>query len=115
MPERKSPNYIKAEIKAAVENAAMVGKSGQQFLEYCNRMSDYINTLVDPYFNSVVEPKPDFDLPGKCIYQGKEWRILNIDMQGGYFDLHDPELGMLEHIDIEECKPINRNSYDRPV
>lgn len=46
------------------------------------------------------------NLPGKCIYQGKEWNILSIDMQGGYFDLHNWEDGMREQVDVELCKPI---------
>ena len=52
-------------------------------------------------------------IPTKCLYQNKVYRILNIELQGGYFTLQDPEatkrgdLMILENIDMDLCDPIN--------
>jgi hypothetical protein len=48
-------------------------------------------------------------LPGRCEYNGKTYRILDIDMQGGYFTLQDldakkGDIQVLDNIDIEQCK-----------
>lgn len=50
-------------------------------------------------------------IPSECEYDGKNYRILNIDMQGGYFTLQDAEakkgnVQVLENIDILSCRPI---------
>lgn len=50
-------------------------------------------------------------IPGSCEYKGKAYRILNIDMQGGYFTLCDTEakkgeIQVFEDIDMDECNPI---------
>ena len=50
-------------------------------------------------------------IPGNCEYKGKTYRIINIEMQGGYFTLHDTEakkgeVQVLENIDMDECNPI---------
>lgn len=51
-------------------------------------------------------------IPGECEYNGKVYRILNIDMQGGYFTLYDTEakkgeVQVLDDIDMEKCNPIH--------
>ena len=62
---------------------------------------------ASPWFNLI---------PGKCIYKGKTWRILDIDMQGGYFTLHrwtgKYKVGritpgnLLKNVDMDKCKPV---------
>jgi len=54
--------------------------------------------------------KGDFTYPTHCKFNGQEWRILSIDLQGGLFTLHDPVIGLLEDVDIEECEPIETKS-----
>lgn len=52
-------------------------------------------------------------IPSQCLYQNKVYRILDIDLQGGYFTLQDPEakergdLMVIDNIDMDECYPIN--------
>lgn len=50
--------------------------------------------------------KGDFTYPNRCNFNGMEWKIISIDCQGGFFDLQNPIMGMLEMVDIEECEPI---------
>jgi hypothetical protein len=51
-------------------------------------------------------------IPTHCIYLDKVYRIVNIEMQGGYFTLANPEATkrgdtmILENIDMELCDPI---------
>lgn len=46
-------------------------------------------------------------IPSRCEYNGKVYRILNIDMQGGYFALDEVDGDdYIENIDMDECKPI---------
>lgn len=50
-------------------------------------------------------------IPANCKYKDKVYRILNIDMQGGYFTLHNVqaqkgEVQVLENIDMDECDPV---------
>lgn len=50
-------------------------------------------------------------IPTNCKYLGKVYRILNIDMQGGYFTLQNVqaqkgEVQVLENIDMDECFPV---------
>lgn len=52
-------------------------------------------------------------IPYQCEYQGKTYRILDIDLQGGYFTLYDPEakkgeVQVLAPIDMEKCNPIKK-------
>lgn len=47
-----------------------------------------------------------FKCPTHTKFKNKTWRILSIDMQGGYFTLHRPDFGCLEDIDIEECSAV---------
>ena len=53
--------------------------------------------------------KGQFNYPTQCIYKGKTYRILMIDLQGGFFTLHDPNEGVLDLIDIEACEPVTAN------
>lgn len=50
-------------------------------------------------------------IPSECEYNGKTYRILNIDLQGGYFTLQNLEAKkgeeqILDDIDIDECNPV---------
>ena len=46
-------------------------------------------------------------IPTQCEYNGKVYRILNIDMQGGYFTLDDVDGdNYIGEIDMDECTPI---------
>lgn len=50
-------------------------------------------------------------IPSKCEYLGKVYRILSIDMQGGYFTLQDlsakrGEVQVLGDIDMCKCNPV---------
>lgn len=50
-------------------------------------------------------------IPDKCNYLGKKYKILDIDLQGGYFTLCDLEakrgdVQALTDIDMELCDPI---------
>lgn len=47
-------------------------------------------------------------IPTECVYKGKKYRILNIDLQGGLFTLQDltaekGEVQVLDNINMEEC------------
>lgn len=51
-------------------------------------------------------------IPNRCEYKGKVFRILSIDLQGGYFTLHDinsvkGQVQVLSDIDMDECNPIS--------
>lgn len=51
-------------------------------------------------------------IPDKCEYNGKIYRILSIDLQGGCFILHDTnaklgEVQVLDDVDMEECNVID--------
>lgn len=53
-------------------------------------------------------------IPNKCEFNGKIYRILNIDMQSGCFTLQDTnaekgEIQVFEDIDMEDCNPIFEN------
>lgn len=55
-------------------------------------------------------------IPSLCEYQGKRYRILSIDMQGGYFVLQDLEakkgdVQVLTDIDMDHCKPIIKPNF----
>jgi hypothetical protein len=48
-------------------------------------------------------------IPNKCILNGKIYDILNIDLQGGYFTLFNPEakryeVRIINWVDIEDCE-----------
>jgi hypothetical protein len=50
-------------------------------------------------------------IPFECEYSGKVYRILNIDMQGGYFTLQDlnakkGDIQVIDNIDMDKCNPI---------
>jgi hypothetical protein len=50
-------------------------------------------------------------IPSECEYDGKVYRILNIDMQGGYFTLQDlnakkGDIQVVDNIDMDKCNPI---------
>jgi hypothetical protein len=50
-------------------------------------------------------------IPNRCEYNGKIYRILNIELQGGYFTLQDLEaergdIQVLNDIDMDKCIPI---------
>ena len=50
-------------------------------------------------------------IPSECLYKGKIYRILNIEMQGGYFTLYDKEakkgeVQVIDDVDMDECYPI---------
>ena len=50
-------------------------------------------------------------IPSECDYDGKVYRILNIDMQGGYFTLQDlnakkGDIQVVDNIDMDKCNPI---------
>ena len=50
-------------------------------------------------------------IPSECKYDGKVYRILNIDMQGGYFTLQDlnakkEDTQVVDNIDMDKCNPI---------
>jgi len=51
-------------------------------------------------------------IPTHCIYLDKVYHILNIDMQGGYFTLSNPDAikrgdtMILDNIDMGLCDPI---------
>ena len=50
-------------------------------------------------------------IPSECKYDGKVYRILNIDMQGGYFTLQDlnakkGDTQVVDNIDMDKCNPI---------
>jgi hypothetical protein len=50
-------------------------------------------------------------IPFECEYIGKVYRILNIDMQGGYFTLQDlnakkGDIQVIDNIDMDKCNPI---------
>ena len=50
-------------------------------------------------------------IPSECEYGGKVYRILNIDMQGGYFTLQDlnakkGDIQVVDNIDMDKCNPI---------
>ena len=50
-------------------------------------------------------------IPDRCEYNGKIYRILNIDLQGGYFTIQDLEaergdVQVLDDIDMDKCIPI---------
>jgi hypothetical protein len=50
-------------------------------------------------------------IPDRCEYNGKIYRILNIDLQGGYFKIQDLEaergvVQVLDDIDMDKCIPI---------
>lgn len=50
-------------------------------------------------------------IPFECEYSGKVYRILNIDMQGGYFTLQDlntkkEDIQVIDNIDMDKCNPI---------
>ena len=50
-------------------------------------------------------------IPSECLYKGKIYRILNIEMQGVYFTLYDKEakkgeVQVIDDVDMDECYPI---------
>jgi len=50
-------------------------------------------------------------IPFECEYSGKVYRILNIDMQGGYFTLQylntkKGDIQVIDNIDMDKCNPI---------
>jgi len=50
-------------------------------------------------------------IPSECEYDGKVYRILNIDIQGGYFTLQDlnakrGDIQVIDNIDMDKCNPI---------
>ena len=50
-------------------------------------------------------------IPSECEYDGKVYRILNIDMQGGYFTLQDlnakkGDIQVVDNIDMDKCNLI---------
>ena len=50
-------------------------------------------------------------IPFECEYSGKVYRVLNIDIQGGYFTLQDlnakkGDIQVIDNIDMDKCNPI---------
>lgn len=50
-------------------------------------------------------------IPSRCEYNGKTYRILSIDLQGGFFTLQDLEakkgdVQVLTDVDMDKCNPI---------
>ena len=55
-------------------------------------------------------------IPTKCLYFEKEYNIVAIDLQGGYFTLYNPNADkgeiMIYDVDMEKCNPINKNGNE---
>lgn len=50
-------------------------------------------------------------IPTECVYKGKKYRILSIEMQGGFFTLQDltaekGEVQVLDNINMDECTNV---------
>lgn len=64
---------------------------------------DWLSKLNDEYKWNTI--------PSECEYGGKVYRILNIDMQGGYFTLQDlnakkGDIQVVDNIDMDKCNLI---------
>lgn len=72
------------------------------------------NELNDEHY--IYESDSEYEskwlmIPNKCEYKGNIYRILDIDLQGGYFTLHDVnakkgDVWVFPNIDMDECNPV---------
>jgi hypothetical protein len=77
-----------------------------------NKFKDFLKENSEEKLNisDVSESRWNM-IPDRCEYNGKIYRILNIELQGGYFTLQvlEAERGdvqVLDDIDMDKCIPI---------
>jgi hypothetical protein len=75
-----------------------------------NKNTEVDNTDKKLHISDVSESKWNM-IPDRCEYNGKIYRILNIELQGGYFTLQDLDverggIQVLDGIDMDKCIPI---------
>lgn len=75
-------------------------------------MRNLLNSILGREKNEKTDVSKWNTIPSECEYDGKVYRILNIDMQGGYFTLQDlnvkkGDIQVVDNIDMDKCNPIN--------
>jgi len=90
-----------------VENPAFL------FSKPANEMiSEFQKEIRKDWLNKLNDDSKWNTIPSECEYDGKVYRILNIDMQGGYFTLQDlnvkkGDIQVVDNIDMDKCNTIN--------
>jgi hypothetical protein len=79
--------------------------------EYFKKLSKLRGSFFQNKMKKEVYESKWNTIPDECEYKGKIYRILNIELQGGYFTLQDLEAGkgdiqVLDNIDMDECIPV---------
>ena len=74
-------------------------------------MRNLLNSILGREKNEKTGESKWNTIPSECEYDGKVYRILNIDMQGGYFTLQDlnakkGDIQVIDNIDMDKCNPI---------
>jgi len=57
-------------------------------------------------------------IPTDCVYKSKNYKILSIDLQGGFFALQDlssekGDVQVIENVNMDECLPIVKVECER--
>jgi hypothetical protein len=83
------------------------------FSKPANEMiSEFQKEIRKDWFKKIGNDESKWNIiPSQCDYDGKVYRILNIDMQGGYFTLQDlnakkGDIQVIDNIDMDKCNPI---------
>ena len=75
-------------------------------------ISEFQKEIRKDWFKKIGNDESKWNIiPSQCDYDGKVYRILNIDMQGGYFTLQDlnakrGDIQVIDNIDMDKCNPI---------
>jgi len=74
-------------------------------------MRNLLNSILGREKNEKTDVSKWNTIPSECEYDGKVYRILNIDMQGGYFTLQDlnakkGDIQVIDNIDMDKCNLI---------
>jgi hypothetical protein len=89
-----------------IENPAFL------FSKPANEMiSEFQKEIRKDWLNKLNDESKWNTIPSECEYDGKVYRILNIDMQGGYFTLQDlnakkGDIQVIDNIDMDKCNLI---------